>query len=435
MTYRIDGPTELANAILKDWPGIEGFPSAKNVKTIVMELFRLSLTVDEGRYPQLLFVWPGVGPEDHTYVPLGARPRYLADIVSLAPGIAPPPFALVIRGAPELCRGILRLDVGRTPSPGVYFGIRGPGEVEVTVSHRGDMESWILSRGRCRKVRALKDCAALAGLCRQVAKVTGSGSTLVFELLQQIIYSVAARLHGGALLFSNDEPKSMTVPTIDFGTQPFPLLPPVKRDLAALSETARVVSCLSQLDGAMLFDASLRLRGAGVFLDHLETEVWPAEGPYAGQATEITLLGLGSRHRSAAAFCADHEGSVAVVISQDRDIRVFNREGSKVILDGPFQDLMLFAAGDLNNSPSMVTKRLEAEHRPFAQSLARRNLTDRKENPMTDHPETTTEATDDSLSRNLLLEETDSEGGGQPEPDSGGGPKAGRKAKRPGAKE
>lgn len=323
---------------LEQWEETPGFPTAGDMRSMVDVLYRTSLSVDEGRYPQILFVFPATQSVDPTFVPLGAgRPVFLPEIISIAPAIAPPPFALVLQdNYQQRCLGIVRLDASRL-RPGVYLGVRGPGDLEVTVQ-KGERSSWIHREGEWREASSLHDSEHLRELC---------GGDLGFKVLRNVVYSVSRRRHGGLLLFCDGEPSGVTHPLISFEKDPLPLVtklnvPPRELE-SVLLHRAEVVACFNQIDGGLLFDRSLRLRGTGVFLEVGHTKVWPTGGRFRGEATDIDDLGLGTRHRAAASFCARNPGALAVVVSQDKVIRVFREKGTRVLLDGPFADLMLFS--------------------------------------------------------------------------------------------
>ncbi len=98
------------------------------------------------------------------------------------------------------------------------------------------------------------------------------------------------------------------------------------------------VALLTRVDGLVLLDHSLCVRGFGVVLK--ETDM--PEGIKAFQAvttspTQSTLRRLrlenfGTRHRSMAAYCARHPGSLGFVISKDGGVRVFTRVKKRLIM-------------------------------------------------------------------------------------------------------
>lgn len=351
----VKGPRDLASFVYKDGHcRVAGQPGEAELLAILEELYRLSLTVDEGRYAQILFAYPWSerfeSIFDGTFVPFGSGKLHLAEIVSLAPAIAQPPFALVLRGN-ERCAGIVRLQAN-SAEPGWYFAVRGPGEIEVALRRREREHSWILSRGACWKMLDLKQSKALLGMCNVAATKCQVDERRVMEIVLHVIRSIAASRHGGALLVTEDTHAKKLVgaapadapvgesdgrgsarPRIVYGDRPLGLL----GASGAAEHRATAIACLSQIDGAMLFDQKLQVWGAGIFVVQQATKVLLSE-PHAdsGESVSLEELGLGSRHRSAAWFCKGQQGAVAVVISQDQAVRLFAHNSGEVSLEGPY---------------------------------------------------------------------------------------------------
>lgn len=95
---------------------------------------------------------------------------------------------------------------------------------------------------------------------------------------------------------------------------------------------------LSKIDGLVLLDYHLFVRGFGAVLAHTDMP----SGVGAFQATDVdaresTLRPLdlehfGTRHRSMAAFCARNPGSIGFVLSKDGGVRVFMRVKRRLIM-------------------------------------------------------------------------------------------------------
>lgn len=337
-----DGPTQLSSAILGSWKEIQGFPPSRSIEQTIVQIYRLSLTVNEGRYLRLLFAFWGHEKSIDTILSLDhlVPPLYLADIVSWAPAIAPPPFALVISGAVGRCSGIANLRrVNR--SPGLYLGIRGPGELEGTISREESSQSWILNSGVCQKALDIGKSESFKDFCISTAAKTEFSSQKIALILRRVVCMIARKGHGGTLLFSENNLSGLaTAPKIDFSPSPISIITNEPRNLGHQADLIETVSGLTQIDGATLLDSELRLKGAGVFVNHEETEVWTAMSRQTGCPVDMHSLGLGSRHRSAAWFCREAGASLVIVISQDRLIRIFTKKEGKVFLEGPFVHLM-----------------------------------------------------------------------------------------------
>jgi hypothetical protein len=270
-----------------------------------------------------------------SFVPLGEQPRFLTDLVVVAPAIAPPPFALVLECLIPMCQHIVNLE-DHSNTPGVYFGIRGPGELEVVTYQSRRRRSWILSRGVCQEIQDLEKSRLFRELCKQAVKSIDCGVDLAAEILQHLTYEISRRGHGGALIFA-DNPHASTTPEIDFRGDPFPLLR-ADRPSKDLLQTATVLSSLTQIDGAVILDSRLRVKGAGVFLDQMQAVPGEVEDK---AEEEIKKSNLGSRHRSAVWFCRNNPGARAIVISKDRIIRIFEHGESGVDFNGPYLDSMI----------------------------------------------------------------------------------------------
>jgi hypothetical protein len=97
-------------------------------------------------------------------------------------------------------------------------------------------------------------------------------------------------------------------------------------------ETAtRITAQASSVDGAVVLDAALSVLGFRVELCAREDERLPecvALDPESSEPRPMGLVRLtafGTRHRSAARFCARVPGAVAMVVSQDGETRELMR--------------------------------------------------------------------------------------------------------------
>ena len=97
-------------------------------------------------------------------------------------------------------------------------------------------------------------------------------------------------------------------------------------------ETAtRIAAQASCVDGAVVLDAALSLLGFRVELCAREADRLPECVALDPESSEplptgaVYLSAFGTRHRSAARFCAQVPGAVAVVISQDGEMRELTR--------------------------------------------------------------------------------------------------------------
>jgi hypothetical protein len=86
-----------------------------------------------------------------------------------------------------------------------------------------------------------------------------------------------------------------------------------------INSAVRFISLLTRVDGLVLLDPDMCVRGFGVEITaaDLPVEVYRARNPNATQLTEIYYNHHGTRHRSMMGLCAAVEGSLGFVISQD----------------------------------------------------------------------------------------------------------------------
>jgi len=102
----------------------------------------------------------------------------------------------------------------------------------------------------------------------------------------------------------------------------------------ALSNAVGFVSTLSKLDGLVLMDLDLRVRGFGVEITAPEIEI-DVVTVRAGNSTvgrKVALERFGTRHRSMFRYCAANPGSVGFVLSEDGPVRAVLRHSNKVLV-------------------------------------------------------------------------------------------------------
>jgi len=100
-----------------------------------------------------------------------------------------------------------------------------------------------------------------------------------------------------------------------------------------LTGCVSTVASLSKVDGAVLLDALLRVKGFGVEIktDAVPPKVYLATDVHASAAALVPVdyNYFGTRHRSVMRYCFRHAGSIGFVVSQDGDVRAIigNPEG------------------------------------------------------------------------------------------------------------
>jgi hypothetical protein len=103
-----------------------------------------------------------------------------------------------------------------------------------------------------------------------------------------------------------------------------------------LAGCIRFIAALSCVDGLILADSDLMIRGFGVeILTKTEVDevyVSSLADPEHNSLRRVSSKNFGTRHRSMFRYCYAHDGSVGFVISQDGDLRAIRRVGDQLIV-------------------------------------------------------------------------------------------------------
>jgi hypothetical protein len=98
----------------------------------------------------------------------------------------------------------------------------------------------------------------------------------------------------------------------------------------------RFISSMSCVDGLILADPDLGIRGFGVEIRPKKDvdRLYLASGPEAkvNSLTFINPSHYGTRHRSMMRFCMAHPKSIGFVVSQDGEIRAITRVGRRLVM-------------------------------------------------------------------------------------------------------
>jgi hypothetical protein len=94
------------------------------------------------------------------------------------------------------------------------------------------------------------------------------------------------------------------------------------------------VALLSRVDGLVLMNMDLEVRGFGVVIttDDPPHEACRARDPRARELEPMQYDHYGTRHRSMMRYCAAVPGSVGFVVSQDGDVRVMTNVGGPLVM-------------------------------------------------------------------------------------------------------
>ena len=344
--------------------------SDAGLQLLVDTAFRTSLKREEGRYPAFQLFSPlAGGPEpllDLRFSP--PLPLCVATLHRLSPGIPPSPYAFVVKEGPDGLRaeGVARVEYsgfaalrgridyhGGTLFPGLSLHVAGPARIRATLfSREGPVTYLELKEGQLSRSYDnafspifLPLCRQAAGLLAPVPGDVGLLSSLVKATLARVFSLAVAAGHGGMFVFlppgmaGLDAASDLLSPGVGVS---WPNLGRVALNLTAegrnLSthleqwETAtRVTAQASCVDGAVILNAALSMLAFRVELLAREQEQLPTCVSLSPDVSEplpvgaVDMAAFGTRHRSAARFCAKVPGAVAVVASQDGEMREFTR--------------------------------------------------------------------------------------------------------------
>jgi hypothetical protein len=344
--------------------------SERGLVVLVETAYRASLKREEGRYPSFQLFSPlSGGPEpvlDLRFSP--PQPYCLNTLHRLCPGIPPGPYAFVVKEGPDGLRteGVARVEYsgfaalrghidyhGGTLFPGLSLQVCAPARMRAVVLSRDSPALYLeLKEGRLTSCHDNAFSPVFLPLCRQAATVLSPGSAepgalsgLVKATLARIFSLAVSAGHGGMFVFL--PPAAQGASLADGLLSPgvgvaWPNLGRVAQNLAAAGsnlavhleqwDTAtRVTAQASCVDGAVILDAALSVLGFRVELLARDEDALPVCASLSPEVSEPTATGelviaaFGTRHRSAARFCARVPGAVVVVVSQDGEMREFTR--------------------------------------------------------------------------------------------------------------
>lgn len=355
------GHGELAAALLPNQTVLSDAGLAHLIETV----FRASLKREEGRFPRFQVFAPLVdGPEpvlDMRFSP--PLSLCLATLHRISPGIPPKPYAFVVKEGPQGLRleGVARIEYsgfaalrghvdfhGGTLFPGLSLEVSGPARIRAAL-FSSDAPVTYLELKEGGLVRSYDNALSpvFLPLCRQaVAALTPPGGVcaqlpgLVKATLGRVFSLAVAAGHGGMFVFlppDADPAAAAALMTAGVGVS-WPNLGRVALNLALGSshfsthleqwETAtRMAAQASCVDGTVVLDAALSLQAFRVELLVREEYGLPAcvaLRPDASQPVvtgDVDMTAFGTRHRCAVRFCARMPGAVAVVLSQDGEMR------------------------------------------------------------------------------------------------------------------
>jgi len=361
----VAGPLELAAGLCPNQTVL----SDPGLVCLVETAFRTSLKQEEGRYPSFQLFAP---LRDASEPMLDMRfspplPLSMEVLHRVSPGIPPRPYAFVVKEGPDGLRleGAARVEYsgftalrgrldyhGGTLFPGLSLHVAGPARIRTALfSHDAPVSYLELREGRLSRSHDNAFSPIFLPLCRQAVALLSRDMTdsttvpgVVKATLARILSLAVAAGHGGMFVFL---PPGMDLAGAGGLLSPgvgvsWPNLGRVAVNLASGEthhathveqwETAtRITAQASSVDGAVVLDAALSVLGFRVELCAREDERLPECVALDPESSEprpmgpVRLTAFGTRHRSAARFCARVPGAVAMVVSQDGETRELMR--------------------------------------------------------------------------------------------------------------
>ncbi|HML56264.1 MAG TPA: DNA integrity scanning protein DisA nucleotide-binding domain protein [Solidesulfovibrio magneticus] len=379
------GPLELAARLIPN-PSVL---SDRGLAALVETAYRASLKREEGRYPSFQLFSPLAGGAepvlDLRFSP--PQPCTLPTLHRLSPGIPPGPYAFVAKEGPEGLRleGVSKVEYsgfaalrgridyhGGTQFPGLSLSVSAPGKLRASLVCPDQPALYLeLREGRLSVCHDNAFSPVFLPLCRQAAQTlthgaedSGALASLVKATLARVFALAVAAGHGGMFVFlppgRAEAAAARTLLSPGVGVA-WPNLGRVAQNLAGAGggqavhleqwDTAtRVTAQASCVDGAVILDAALSVQAFRVELLARDEDALPLCLSLSPQSTELVptasldIAGFGTRHRSAARYVARASGAVAVVVSQDGEMREFVRlPDGRVGVCGPLAPMSVSA--------------------------------------------------------------------------------------------
>lgn len=384
------GPDDLLELVVRLDDGVGHFLGPQlvyrpSMRDLLRMAYEVSLRPQEGRWPEFVLLRE-VPPENEKwwsgFVDLHAAPLDLDLLQRISAAVAPRPYALLIGAFAQFCQvlGIRRseatstLDVNHNWSPCVqvhgpaFISVQVPGSNGYALQLRNGKLAWFDDISDCRSVHslvgaALENVEPLHSLFRvdseeDVEKAAAQSFHLLMRAVSSALATALELRHGGTVVITDykDDQGGYARPGFQASHLPLAHLARLDRPLDesntfslrkadAVLHAAKMLAHLTAVDGAVVLDRSLELRRFGAVFAHAEIAECRRIPPAAttqdaiddwGKLEIYDLSKKGTRHQSAAAFCAKHAGTIAFVISQDREVRCFEGlEGGRVVVRGP----------------------------------------------------------------------------------------------------
>jgi len=313
-----------------EWSEHYPVPDEYELQTVIEQAFWATLLAEEGQPLRFRLVMHDSEKDLHLVgvhefeEPIPLLPRRLKKLVA-AHDMSGSFLVIAIGSASPRVTGI---GIERT-------GQMDPGEFTIEATGPGTLEFswgiWRLVRFSSGQIERVSQVPMVNdGYQRIVGPLFGAGAYLMLYV-GDILKSVRNHGHGGALWVVRDNQVDVKV-KIGFPLAPIPY--EWIQGGAPIEDRRRWAESIGQLsstDGAVVINQVGQTLGFGAFVALDESlQIRRMSAPDKSEVVPADTLG-GGRHRSAAAFCALHQPSMAIVVSEDGGISVFvHAEGNTV---------------------------------------------------------------------------------------------------------
>lgn len=372
--------------MLRRWektPDLEGEVTEPGLRRLLDLAFQVSLTTEEGRHPRFRIYVPCRQPQAASPRPvIRFEPKMaLTDqlLRRIAPSVSSRMHALQVVEANRKLYGDAIIGIAGSSAsastgsldvstglgiPGLMVRVDGPGILRVT-----EKGTWELRAGRIQPVhhyailKVVRDwfqelaqtfMEKTSAVSTAVAKPDGDPAAIFDATWSFILSTAISAHHGGAFVVLPSTLRTPAPVHVTYSAERLDLMRGAVRFFEAcydadkisdpreaqkrahdweaararMFSAARGLADLANVDGCVVLDRGLRLTGFGGEIRAHENDIAGARCIAAHPQTleeqePIEIERFGTRHRSAMRLCAAVPGTLAFVISQDGDLRVF----------------------------------------------------------------------------------------------------------------
>jgi hypothetical protein len=351
MKYPRECVDELLAALRDDHRAPDRFrplPEADTLAALLDVAFAASMAPEEGRFATfgLAFVSPQAAPPSFKAVRFAqAHELSKQEVVNLAAATDAATSSLAIWAEPGSTPRMWGLVT--SPAPGHPTFIHAP-FLLVRARAPGVLYVYYRRELHLLYVRGVAHFRPPSQLLETILRDKVGLTPIAATALGEIATRISLLGHGGTILLTSpsDEIAGGLLDVSYRFDPPNMLLRDAVGDTAGLLDRPAerhaldFVAQLSQIDGAVHLTSDLAIHGFGAMI-RSNTDEFPllAEDPGGDTKHDLPLSTIpGTRHRSAAMFCAQQPGhAFAIVISQDGDVSLFSRRlDDSVLRIGPF---------------------------------------------------------------------------------------------------